>query len=465
MTNGMNNVNRIDVLVVEDDVAAATAIQRLLVRAGYTAVCAHTLAQGMALVDKCSPEIVLLDLSLPDGDGVATIQLMKTGGVGEVIIISGTEDSEKTYKCLQAGVFDFILKPASADDILRSVRRADATRRLKAVTPQSYPAHLKPGLGALEGVSVVGRQLLASIKKIAENIPVRALVTGQSGVQKADNAALIHHYSRQTGSALLINCASEDDERAVERFFGPQDRLGESDTTRAVEGYLAKADGGTLVLDDISALPQIVQRKLAHFIAAGESIASNASASLQYDCSIIGILREPVTQALSDGRFYEPLYYALSATTLVVPPLVERQEDIEHLARYAVEQLNRVFETEKSVSTAMIERLRAHYWPGNLVELTNLMLIAYRVTEPGEEIAADAVQFGGAEIHSDNKIAPFVGQTFRQVEAQLIEATLKAHGNNKSKSAKILGISLKTLYNRLNRNDEGVSSEQPANIQ
>lgn len=459
MSIDVGALDPVDVLIVEDDPQVLNAMQRLLGRAGYTTVGAQSLAGGMTLVEAHSPEVVLLDLSLPDGDGLTLIQAMKARGVGEVIIVSGTDDAKKTHECLQAGVFDFILKPAGAEDILRSVRRADARRRLQAITPQVFPAQLMPGLGALEGVSVVSQRLLSVIKKIALDLPVQAIITGQPGVMKADSAALIHHYGGRAGSALLVNCASENDDRAVERFFGKQNEPHASDKAVVTEAYLAKADGGTLVLDDISELPVSVQRRLVSFMNSGESISQNALIPVRYDCSIIGILREPADRALSSGRLHQPFFYALSTTTLVVPPLVERRDDIEHFARYAVEQLNRVFDTEKSVSAEMIERLRSHYWPGNLVELSNLMLTAYRSTEPGEEIVADSVLFGGAEIQSDEKIAPFIGQTFAEVESQLIKATLRACDNNKSQSAKMLGISLKTLYNRLSKLERRTGSD------
>ena len=242
--------------------------------------------------------------------------------------------------------------------------------------------------------------------------------------------------------------------------------MADDDGDETSRSYLKKADGGTLVLDDVTSLSIDIQRRLESFMSTGKVLASNALTPSEYDCSIIGILRESPEVAFAEQRLYDPFYFRLASNTLHVPPLVERSEDIEFFARCAVDQLNKVFDTEKSLSDAMLEQLRSHYWPGNQVELRNTLLTAYRLTEAGDEIGADPSLFVESDSGVNDQIAPFIGQTFSEVEKQLIEATLAANGNNKSQSAKVLGISLKTLYNRLNSYEKEKSEkgreEQPA---
>lgn len=438
-----------DIIVIEDDSTIRAALEKLLTRDGYRTICAGSIEQAMTLIASHRPSIALLDLSLPDGDGVRVIKSIMSQGVGEVIVISGTDNVEKTQRCLEAGVFDFIIKPARSNDVLRSVHRADASRRLRLITDGDYPTQLKPGFGALEGLSGTGKTLIRRIKTLSALSPGHVLITGQSGVLKADNAALIHQFSGRTGPALLIDCASEIDQFALDRFTGRVETSSHDEQQDNIIGYLGKAHRGTLVLDDLSSLPMAVQRVLAKYIESGEILPVDSLTTVAYQCSIIGILRETPEKALSRGTLYEPLYYALVANNLQVPPLVDRRMDIELFARSAVRQLNAVFDTEKSLSSDLVEQLKSHFWPGNLIELKNCLLTAYRKTEPGEEIQPIHALSGSVAGSQEKEIAPFIGKTFKEVEAQLIKATLESCNNNKSQCARVLGVSLKTLYNRL----------------
>ena len=439
----------LDVLIVEDDRDTASAMQRILQRAGFTAEHVQSLSDAADQMKQCKPSIVLLDLSLPDGDGVEAIRALTSSGETQVIVISGTDDAERTRRCLQAGVFDFLVKPAQARDLVFAVRRADSHRRKGIVSETAYPPELKLGFGALEGKSKASQTLVSQIRTAASVVPGHALITGQPGVMKADIAALLHRYSKRQGRAYIISCASETGQQAVDRFFGDHARPDDGSGS-GIEAYLKKADGGTLVLDDVSSLPIDIQRRLKSFMLSGTVLASNALIPDSYDCAVVAILREPAEDALAAGRLYDPFYYTLLKNSIKVPPLVERKDDIDNFARTAVEQLNQVFDTEKSLSEGILEQLRGHYWPGNQLELKNTLLTAYRLTESGEEIAADLTLFAENESGVSDQITPFIGQTFSDVEKQLIEATLTANDNNKSQTAKVLGISLKTLYNRLN---------------
>lgn len=443
----------LDVLIVEDDVNTATALQRVLERADFRADNVQQLAEALERVRQQAPAIVLLDLSLPDGDGVDAIRTLTEAGVGQVIVISGTDDAERTRRCLQAGVFDFLVKPAQASDLLLAVRRADAHRRKSLVSTRDYPPELTLGFGALEGRSEASQALFSQLRKVGAEAACPALIVGQPGVLKTDVAALLHRFGNRPGKAFVISCASETGQQAIDRFFGLDVADGEEDA-EGIEAYLQKANGGTLVLDDVSRLSMDIQRRLKSFMISGKALANNALTPTRYDCSIVGILREPAETALGEGRLYDPFYFTMAKNTIRVPPLVERKEDIELFARTAVDQLNRVFDSEKSLSGAMIEQLLSHYWPGNQVELKNTLLTAYRLTEDGDEIGADPTLFVEGDSGVSDQIAPFIGMAFRDVEKQLIKATLKSCDNNKSQSAKVLGISLKTLYNRLNRYEQ-----------
>ena len=441
-----------EVLIVEDDLNTANALQTLLERAGYRTEFSLSLMAALDHTRAQRPRIVLLDLSLPDGEGENVVSTFKQLGANEVIVISGSGDPERTRKCLKEGAFDFIEKPVSAESLIRAVRRADGARRLQQTQSIDYPLELKPGLGSLEGGSVASQKLIEQIRQITSTPGYNVLITGQSGVLKADVAAIIHRYSGRSGPALYVNCASENDEQALNRFFGSHfdsKQLESSDDSPLRPGYLHKAHSGCLVLDDISALPIVIQRRLTDFMESGEALAEQASIATKHDCVLVGVLREPVDTAINAGRLHQPLLDSLSRHVIDVPPLVDRQEDIEFFARQAVEQLNKVFSTEKSLSVEIVDYMKSYYWPGNLVELKNFVFDAYRATEPGDEMNPDISWFHSTDDEANDDILPFVGQTFRDVEKQLIEATLASVDQNKRKAAGILGISVKKLYNRL----------------
>lgn len=450
-------VEALDILIIEDDANTARSMQRVLEREGYSATCAHSLSEAMQIALVRKPRIALLDLLLPDGDGVDCIENLKVRGVRDVIVVSGTDDAERTRNCLQAGVFDFILKPASAEDVVRSIRRSDGHGRQRQVVTGDYPIALSLGFGSLEGSSAASVKLSNSIRQAAAQRTPFALLTGQPGVLKADIAALLHHFTGRPGSALLVNCASENDHGAQWRFFGGWEHPTEVHSA-SHDGYFDKANGGTLVMDDISSLDVNLQRRLAAYLKSGEIYPLNSLNPSIYDCALVCILRESAEQALENGRLDESFYYAIAGSTIDVPPLVERQQDIVFFAKQAVSQLNQLFGQEKSLSVAMLDQLKSYYWPGNLVELKNCLLAAYRRTEAGDEIKPDNTLFTSLGEMSNDKITPFVGQSFQQVEKLLIEATLADNNGNKSRTAQVLGISLKTLYNRLNSYEESKES-------
>ena len=449
----------IDILIIEDDATTASGMAKVLARNGYVTEYRLNLQEALTAVDQHSPRLVLLDLSLPDGSGLSELVELKRRGVQEVIVVSGTDNPEHTRQCLAAGAFDFISKPADAAEVVRSVRRADVQLRLEQLAQGAYPSVIKPGFGSLEGVSVASEELFRKVRAVARSLPGGGcLITGPAGALKADIAASVQSCTPDDGVAYLINCAGENDVCALLRFKGGQQVVcssavtGENTDDRVVaiaEGYLQKAQNGSLVLDDLSALRMDVQIMLSQYLEENKITPVNSIEPQPCQCSIIGILREEADTAIEEGRLHAALYDALAANCIEVPGLQTRSDDIEFFARKAVQQLNEVFGTEKSLSVEFLEELGAYAWPGNLIEFRNLVLMAYRLTEPGEELAGADLLFSKAEPVVNSQIAPFIGMSLREAERVLVEATLDQYGNNKRKVADVLGVSVKTLYNRL----------------
>ncbi len=433
-------------LVIEDDPATATAVARVVESLGHDVTCAHTLAEARKSVEASVPELVLVDLGMPDGDGVGMVAELRALGVEDFIVISGAQTQERVVESLRAGVADFLVKPVKLSEIHRVVTRvvqARQDRLIGVATPAASPV-VEPA--RLVGTSEATRQLRHAVQRVSTMSPVRAIVTGASGVGKRNIAASIHEASGATGRALYVNCASEVDDSGSRRFFG---HVADGGDGREEEGYVALAAGGTLVLDDLSQLPKELQSTLITFLNTGKVTPSNGYKARKVECAVIGILREPVAQAFESGRLREDLYYALAEAIVAVPSLSERQEDTLEIAERTIAALNAASNTDKSLSEDLRARLRDYAWPGNVVELKNVLRAAHAGTAPDEEIGVDSVFVPALAEGSSEPAAHLVGNSFWEVEKKLLLATLEHTEGNKRQAARILGISLKTLYNRL----------------
>ena len=434
-------------LVIEDDEATANAVARVVASLGHEVRTALTLEQARAVAEESLPTLVLVDLGMPDGDGVQIVHELRGRGVEDFIVISGAQSQERVLESLRAGVADFLVKPVKLSEIHRVVNRviqAREDRQIGVATPAA-PVVIEPA--RLVGRSEAARHLRHSVQRVARLSPLRAIVTGSPGVGKRNIAASIHHESRAEGRALYVNCSQEVDEAAAARFFG---RVADDAGGRpAIEGYLVGSRGGTLVLDDLSRLPDTLQSKLMTFLSTGDVTPVGGYESAKVECAVIAILREPVAEAFTQGRLKEDLYYRLAEAVVTVPPLSERENDTLEIAERAVAELNALTGTDKALSDELRERLRSYTWPGNVIELKNTLRAAYAGTEPDEEIEVDKVFVPALSDGSADPAALLVGNSFWDVEKKLLLATLEFTGGNKRQAAKLLGISLKTLYNRL----------------
>ena len=440
MTTGNN------ALVIEDDEATAAAIARVVASLGHEVSCAHSIAEAREAVGRVAPELVLVDLGMPDGDGVDMVGELREMGVEDFIVISGEKSQARVVDSLRAGVADFLLKPVKLSEIHRVVGRVVQARQDRLVGVATPAASPVVEAARLVGSSEAARQLRHAVQRVARMSPIRAIITGASGVGKRNIAASIHQESGAEGRALYVDCASEVDESAARRFFGHVP--GEADG-RDEEGYVRRAAGGTLVLDDLSQLPKGLQSTLITFLDKGTVTPANGYEPTPVECAVIGILREPASEAFAAGRLREDLYYALAEAIIAVPSLNERREDTLEIAERTIASLNAASGTDKQLSAELRERLADYAWPGNVVELKNVLRAAHAGTDADEQIGVDKVFVPALSEGGTDPAAHLVGNSFWEVEKKLLLATLEHTDGNKRQAARILGISLKTLYNRL----------------
>lgn len=432
-------------IVIEDDIPTAQAIGKVVESLGFDVRLAHTLADARAQAESLLPTLVLVDLGMPDGDGVQMVTELRDCGVDDFVVISGSRSQQRVVESLRAGVADFLIKPVKLSEIRIVVERVVAAResRRVGVAVPVERASIEPA--RLVGNSEATLLLRQQVQRVAVMQPLRAVITGASGVGKRNIAASIHHESGADGQALCVSCAEEVDESAGLRFFGTAG----GDDQRRLTGYLELAEGGTLILDDVSRLPLNLQSQLKTCIDTGLTSPRGHGESRPLRCAIIAILREPAAAALEGGRLHEEFYYSMAESVIKVPPLAEREEDTLEIAERAIRELNAVTGTDKALSDEFRARLANYSWPGNVIELKNTLRAAYASTEPDEEIEISRLMLPALNDGTADPAAHLVGNSFWDVEKKLLLATLEYTGGNKRQAARILGISLKTLYNRL----------------
>ncbi|MDR8727957.1 sigma-54 interaction domain-containing protein [Burkholderia pseudomultivorans] len=299
----------------------------------------------------------------------------------------------------------------------------------------------------LSGRSVAMRTLLGRIEKIA---PTRAnvMIAGESGVGKDIVARRLHDLSaRRDGPFVPVNCGAIPPDIAESHLFGHE----KGSFTGAVAqhtGLFEAARGGTLLLDEIAEMPAALQVKLLRAIESNAIVRVGGTESIPLDVRIVSATRHNPAEAVRDGRLREDLFYRLAVFALYVPPLRQRDADVETIAHEFVATLNARHRSHKRLTDAAIAALRAYSWPGNVRELHNTIERAYILADDGIDVALPKQPLP-PDLTRDDAMSLPLGATLHHAQQRFIAATLRHFDGNKPRAAKALGISLKTLYNRL----------------
>ncbi len=435
-------------IVLEDDNTLASALGKAVTSMGYDVDIATTLGAARELISERQPAVMLIDVSLPDGDGLQLMSEMVGPDRPSFIVITGDSSQKLAVQCIRARAFDMLAKPVRLADLKGVVARALEARELIARQRESDAgtgeANLEPPTLSI-GTSAASRDLRTMIAQAATMQRVLCVVEGDTGVEKNAVAEAIHHKSRCPGRLITVNCAGEKDAAAHSRFFGVQNTTEPADHT---PGYLEQAAGGTLVLDDITELSVDLQARLLGFIDTGHFLRTNGVTSLRARVGLVGIARRAVQDAIASGALREDFYYRLAQCVVKVPRLHQRAEDKLAIARHLLAVINERKSTDYVLSDQACEAIEAGTWPGNVQELKNALHRAC-LDCTGSELTLALPDTDEPSDGEMQQINDFVGKTFWQIEKELLYATLDHHGGDKEKTAKTLGISLKTLYNRL----------------
>jgi len=438
-------------LAVDDDPNFLSALAELIELQGFTTRTACNLRDARAQVSHRTPDVALIDLYLPDGSGIDLLKDFEVGNSTEVVLMTGHADVESAVQALRLGASDYLTKPLDIGrlkSILANVASIQPSASAAADEEQIEQPQGPDRLGLLLGASPPMQALYEMITRVA---PTDASVffIGESGTGKDMAAQTLHHLSKRTKAPFLpLNCGAISPTLIESELFG-HERGSFTGAARRHQGYFERAHTGTLFLDEITEMPIELQVKLLRVLETGTVARIGGDQQVNVDVRVVAATNRDPQKAVNEGKMREDLLYRLQVFPILMPPLRDRGDDVILLADFFLGQLNERQGTAKRFTEESMDRLRTHPWPGNVRELKNVVHRAFIMAD--QEISPRCLP---REVGGDSGILRSlhfqVGASIEEVEHRLIMATLDAYGGNKRKTADILGVSLKTLYNRLN---------------
>jgi len=447
----MTETKPASLLIVDDEAPIRDALTKTLEREGYTVDAAQDGALALDLLRKRQFDLILADLRMPKVDGIALLRAVKaTTSDVPVIMITGHGTIDDAVQSLKLGAFDFIQKPFKRQDLLRTIEKALATRRLIREN-----VRLKEQLAASEherqtiGKSPAMKRVLDLVAQVAPSTAT-VLIRGESGTGKELVAEALHHLSRRAeGPFVRVSCAALPETLLEAELFGHE----KGAFTGAIaqrKGRFEVADGGTLFLDEVGELSPTTQVKLLRVLQEGEFERIGSSTTMRVDVRLVAATNADLRERVRVGRFREDLFYRLDVVEIALPPLRERPGDIMLLAdyfrqRYCARDEKRIIGfTERAR-----EMLECYRWPGNVRELENAIERAVVLTT-GDVIDGDHLpkEVLGIEPQTREIRIP-IGMPMNEAKQQIIDATLRAVDGDKKLAASILGIASRTVYRAL----------------
>ena len=447
------------VLVVDDEEGQRTALAGMIALWGYTV---ETAADGQEALDKLADfpaHVIVTDMMMPRMDGAELLKRLKAQGGGPPVIMQTAYGNLETNITMvhDLGAFWFLEKPVQSQALRLLLERAANQTRLAEHAERLELQLANQGvLGAMAGRSARMQEVFALIRQVA---PSRAavLITGESGTGKELAARAIHNLSpRRSAPFVALNCAAMPDTLMESELFGNE----KGAFTGAVErraGCFELAQNGTVLLDEIGDMPPATQAKLLRVLEDGRVRRLGGKAEIQLDVRVIAATNAPLDNAIKEGKFREDLFYRLNVFPIPLPALRERKDDMNVLCAALLEDLNRKHGAKVTdIAQDVLDRFQSYPWPGNVRELRNVLERAVILAGEGTIQAMHLPPgFAGARVPSAPAAAQAgelripVGYTIEQAERALIEMTLEHTKNNKTRAAEILGISQKTLFNKL----------------
>ena len=443
---------RISVLVVDDEVLIRKSLAKVLKARGYAVELASTGAEGLERASQVRPQVMILDMRLPDTDGLSVLRRVRQlDPLVQVIVITAFGDVQSAVEAMKLGACDFLRKPYEMEDIVLAVESAGKSFRQAT----ELDLYRRNAWKHFSGEEIVGRsppiqEVRDLIEKVVRSQATSVLITGESGTGKELVARAIHYRSDRAQAPLMeVNCSSFQETLLENELFG-HEKGAFTDASEAKKGLVELCDGGTLFLDEVGDMVLPTQAKLLRFIDHRHFKRVGGSQDISVDIRIVAATNKDLEAEVRAGRFRSDLYFRLKVVSIQLPPLRERGDDIRLLARHFVREFSRKFQKRFQELTPAAEQLFLSYrWPGNVRELKNVIERVV-LLEDDERVEVEHLpsELQGRRVAGDEAI-PL--PTLAQMEADHISEVLRLTAGNKSRAARILGISRQGLIEKLRR--------------
>jgi DNA-binding NtrC family response regulator len=435
-------------LILDDDLESQAALAALVALEGFQTLRAGTLAEARSRLASDLIDVALVDLTLPDGSGFDIVRDLQDHSSAEIVVVTGSASVDSAVEALRVGAADYLSKPVDTTRLRVILNNVARTRELKREVSALRGTLRELGrFGPLVGASPAMLQTYELIERAAPTeVPV--LLIGESGTGKEQVANALHGLSkRRMQNFVAVNCGAVAPGLIESELFG-HERGAFTGAVKSRRGYFEQAAGGTLFLDEITEMPIELQVKLLRVLETGTLQRVGGEAAIPINVRLITATNRDPDEAITEGRLRRDLFFRLNVFPIKLPPLRDREGDVSLLADYFLGQLNTAERTRKRFNAAATDRLRAYSWPGNVRELRNVVQRAFIVSD--NEIGVQALPREIAEPGTRTiDTSSAIGLSLAEVDRRLILATLERLGGNKKRTAEMLGISLKTLYNRL----------------
>ena len=454
--------NAVKVLIAEDEPNALMGLAELISGWGYRTETARDGLEAWEKVVAWDPAIVVTDLKMPRMDGIGLLTKLGEEGSGlgsnlAVVVLTAMGSIQLAVEAMKLGAYDFLQKPVDATRLRTILANATRQRETEIELEVARRRLRQSGvLGSLVGNSRAMREIFGLIEQIAPS-NVHVLITGESGTGKELVARTLHELSPRKAKPFVgVNCAAIPETLIESEIFGHE----KGAFTGAVDrraGCFELAAGGSLLLDEIGEMPSGTQAKLLRVLEERKLRRLGARTEQDVDVRVLAATNRDPNSAVAEGHLRADLFYRLNVFNIHMPPLRDHMEDLPAMAQAMLEQMNEKHNRHVSgVAPSILDRMMAYNWPGNVRELRNTIERAVVLCTDGAPLDAGHLSPGFGKVQqqatlaSDASMVPVhVGTTVDEAERLLILHTLEATGQNKTRAAEILGVSLKTLHNKL----------------
>lgn len=454
------------VLVVDDDKMVNEFLVETLMRSGFDCKPVYSGEDAVVEFKEKIYDIVLLDLKMREMDGIATLKFIKNlSPETQVIMMTAFGSVETAVKAIKLGAHDFLLKPVSLETLEHLLLRVTEMMQLRSEN-ERLKADMAEKFQNIVGKSRVMKGIFESIQSVAKARST-VMITGGSGTGKELVARAIHYCSnRADGPFIKLNCAALPENLVEAELFG-YEKGAFTDAKKTNRGRFELADGGTLLLDEISEMPLNLQSKLLRVIQEREFERIGSSKTISVDIRLIATSNRNLKELIANGKFREDLYFRLNVIPIHLPPLEERVEDVALLADHFIEKYNR--ENSKNITGldhSALSLLSGYHWPGNVRELENLIERAIVTTKNIELTEDDFPTELALGRTADGMPGLKMPMSLEEGNRYLILKTLERCQGNKTRAAELLGVTPRTIRNKLAeyRNFEPDQTDQPEEL-